>query len=179
MLVRDQFLTILDACQTKEKSHSQQISKRDPWRWNDVKRKDKFLDKFDLQPEKKLLLLRFSTEVKPQKDSYFHSVENLWKSSFFYLEKLQIINSLDYLMADIRFFIGLIEAVSKDEIGQSASLKNHYPRHLWVLIKDLAWHFYSSNRFGSLNYKKKEPRRTFIFLLIKMKRKTFKSAFCD
>ena len=88
------------------------------------------MDKFDLQPEKKLLLLRFSTEVKPQKDSYFHSVENLWKSSFFYLEKLQIINSLDYLMADIRFFIGLIEAVSKDEIGQSASLKNHYPRHL-------------------------------------------------
>ena len=88
------------------------------------------MDKLHFQQAKKLLFLEFSTEVKPQKDSYFHSVENLWKSSFFYLEKLQKINSLDYLMADIRFFMGLIGAVSKDEIGQSASLKNHDPRHL-------------------------------------------------
>ena len=88
------------------------------------------MDEFDFKLEKKSLFFGFSTEVKPQKDSYFHSVENLWKSSFFYLEKLQKINSLDYLMADIRFFMGLIGAVSKDEIGQSASLKNHDPRHL-------------------------------------------------
>tara|TARA_Y100001968_G_C19142528_1_gene612143 strand:- start:373 stop:522 length:150 start_codon:yes stop_codon:yes gene_type:complete len=48
-------------------------------------------------------------------------VEKLWKSSFFFLEKTQIVDSLDHLMAHIRFFIGLIEAVGEDAIGLSAA----------------------------------------------------------
>ena len=75
------------------------------------------MDKIDFQLEKKSLFFGFSTEVTPQKDSYFHSVEKLWKSSIFYLEKDGKIDSLDYVMYDIRFLMGRIEAVGKDEIS--------------------------------------------------------------